>query len=198
MFTFDPITHIQPIFVTWEINRRVSLLLTAQLHWSIWRCYWWMGEYCAMTLPKQIFPSQSWIWSNVLVSTSLAKFPIKWGPGNVISPSEGSQFSISIFNSRYNERMSWTIFVMMGFYIYHYHIKKVFTLIHSHIRALRSNAFWFEDRWHETLEIPAMISPTLVHMLFFHPFINRQHSKLLKASRHFHFITDNFQPLQSW
>ncbi len=35
MFTFDPITLLQPIFFTWEINRRVLLLLTAQLHWSI-------------------------------------------------------------------------------------------------------------------------------------------------------------------
>lgn len=37
MFTFDPITLIQTVLLSWEIVHR-ALLLTPQLHWSIRRC----------------------------------------------------------------------------------------------------------------------------------------------------------------
>lgn len=85
VFTFESsspsihYSHTSKIF-TWKINRRFSLQATAQLHWGIWRCSWWMGEYWVITLPKQIFPSQSWIWSNVLVSAYFSKSQITGSP----------------------------------------------------------------------------------------------------------------------
>lgn len=73
-------THIQLVFITWVIKHRFLLLVMAQLHWSIWRCCWWMEENLSITSSQEILPA-SFGWRDfffVLSCLTKKRWLSKW------------------------------------------------------------------------------------------------------------------------